>query len=82
MSLLLITFLSLIAEQSVNFLAWFLNILSVLSFFILVNRIMNPKRKAFYEEESLIPLNDDTPEERELFHTDEVKPKHSYHLDA
>lgn len=72
----------MIAEQSVNFLAWFLNILSVLSFFILVNRIMNPKRKAFYEEESLIPLNDDTPEERELFHTDEVKPKHSYHLDA
>ncbi|KGM07573.1 hypothetical protein LP43_1188 [Methylophaga thiooxydans] len=43
---------------------------------------MNPDRKAFYEEESLIPLNDDTPEERELFQTEQVKSKHSYHLDA
>ncbi|WP_273149698.1 hypothetical protein [Methylophaga thiooxydans] len=82
MSLLLITIFSLIAEQSVSFLGWCLNILPVLSFFMLVNRIMNPDRKAFYEEESLIPLNDDTPEERELFQTEQVKSKHSYHLDA
>lgn len=82
MSLLLITIFSLLAEQSVNFLGWCLNILPVLIFFILVNRIMNPDRKAFYEEEGLTPLNDDTSEEREIFQTDQVNSKHSYHFDA
>jgi len=82
MTLLFVSLLSLIAEQPLSFLGWFLNLLSVFSFFLLINRVMNPDREAFYEEESLIPLNDDTPEERELFQVDEVKRKHSYHIDA
>jgi len=73
---------SLILSQPMSLSGWLINLIFVLGFYFLVCWVMSPHRKAYYEEESQIPLNDDSPEERKLFQKSHHKSKHLYRLDA
>lgn len=47
--------------------SWTLSLIILTGFIWLVRRILSVEKQDYYREESLIPLNDDSDEEKQLF---------------
>lgn len=62
---------------------WLLDWIFLLGFILVINRVFSPLSRDKYREESFIPLDDDSPEEKALFQDCRDLPRrHIGRLDA
>ena len=82
MPLLLLSVLFGPTLNAVTLLGWLVNVFFLLAFFVVAHQVYSPANKKMYEKESMIPLEDDSPAEKQIFRHEDNRNRHSSHLDA